>query len=366
MTEREIELLELLKENPMASQEELAKKMIISRSTVSVYITSLMKKGYIEGRKYVLSEDYIVCIGSVIVDITGYASEILTRRDKNPKALVKTSPGGVVRNIGENLGRMGVNVKVLSSLGDDYYSKIILDSCHEAGIDTREIRVVKDGSTALYISINQPNGELELGLTDMSITEYIDENYLKSKKQILERARAIVLSPDIPDKSMDYLHKNFYDVPKFIDVTSVDYAQKVATYSSMFHTIKANELEMEALTGIKLRDKSDLKKSAEAMLKKGVQHVYISLGNKGAFYMNKSGQMIFDKANPPENIVSATGAGDAFMAGIVYSYLNHFDSEKSIQFAGAASGLALASRFANNPEISASKVLDHMRRRGGI
>ena len=45
MTEREVEIFEILKNNPLISQDELAEQLMISRSGVATHIHNLMKKG---------------------------------------------------------------------------------------------------------------------------------------------------------------------------------------------------------------------------------------------------------------------------------------------------------------------------------
>ena len=72
MTQRERQILQLIEENPMISQEELAQKMGISRSSAAVHISNLMKKGYIAGKGYVLrSGTYVAVVGGVNIDIGG-------------------------------------------------------------------------------------------------------------------------------------------------------------------------------------------------------------------------------------------------------------------------------------------------------
>ena len=50
MTQRERQILRLIEANPMISQQELADKMGIARSSVAVHISNLTKKGYIAGK----------------------------------------------------------------------------------------------------------------------------------------------------------------------------------------------------------------------------------------------------------------------------------------------------------------------------
>ena len=50
MTQRERQILDLIAANPMISQQELADTLNITRSSVAVHISNLLKKGYIAGR----------------------------------------------------------------------------------------------------------------------------------------------------------------------------------------------------------------------------------------------------------------------------------------------------------------------------
>jgi pseudouridine kinase len=58
MTNREKQILELLKMNALIQQQELAETLGISRSTVAGHIIRLINKGYIEGRGYILAENH--------------------------------------------------------------------------------------------------------------------------------------------------------------------------------------------------------------------------------------------------------------------------------------------------------------------
>ena len=54
MTQRERQILQWIEENPMISQQELADRAGITRSSVAVHISNLMKKGYISGKGYII------------------------------------------------------------------------------------------------------------------------------------------------------------------------------------------------------------------------------------------------------------------------------------------------------------------------
>lgn len=85
MTQRERQLLNWIEENPLISQQELADKAGITRSSVAVHISNLMKKGYITGKGYIVhTAPYVTVVGGVNMDIGGWPGEVPVMRDSNP------------------------------------------------------------------------------------------------------------------------------------------------------------------------------------------------------------------------------------------------------------------------------------------
>ena len=69
-----------------------------------------------EDKKF--KDSYVLCIGGMNVDKKVNCSKISCSKTSNP-VVSSLSAGGVSRNIAENLGRLGLPVKMLSVAGDD-------------------------------------------------------------------------------------------------------------------------------------------------------------------------------------------------------------------------------------------------------
>lgn len=92
MTQRERQILQWIEADPMISQEALAERAGITRSSVAVHISNLMKKGYIAGKGYVLrSGTYAAVVGGVNVDIGGQSYAPLVARIPTPAACASAS-----------------------------------------------------------------------------------------------------------------------------------------------------------------------------------------------------------------------------------------------------------------------------------
>lgn len=359
MTNREREILNLIKENPMISQRDIADKLGIQRSSVAAHISNLTKKGLIKGKGYIISEgEYVVVIGGAGVDLIGFPTGKLILEDSNPGTL-KTSMGGVGRNIAENMARLGVSVKMLTAIGDDAYGHSIKNYCENVGMDFSYALTTKESSTASYVCIMDEEGDMKVALSNMEIVEKIDIDYINKNAKLIKGAKVIVIDTNLSKEVIDYIANNFYEKPLFVDTVSTVKSEKIASCVGKFHTIKPNKIEAEILSGIKISSDEDLIRAKDWFIEKGVENIFISLGKDGVFYgsKEKSGFMKIT----PEKMVNATGAGDAFMAGLVYSHVNDFEIEKTVKFSNAMAALAVISEETINPSISVEAVLRKMK-----
>jgi pseudouridine kinase len=357
MTQREQEILNMIEADPMISQQDLADALGITRSSVAVHISNLVKKGYIAGKGYVLrSGVYAAVVGGVNMDIGGRANGALVAADSNP-GTVTMSLGGVGRNIAHNLTLLGADVRMLTAFGDDLYGQKIASSCTELGIDMSHALRLPGESTSTYLYIAAPDGEMAMAISDMSVCERIDGEYLASNLPTLQNARVVVADANIPAQSLQYLAENCL-CPLFVDPVSTVKAEKIRPILHKIHTLKPNRLEAELLSGVPIRDKADVAKAAAVLLEKGVGRVFISLGADGVYAADHQ-QSAWLK-NLPGNMVNTTGCGDAFMAALVWSYLEGLDLEQSALAGLAAGSIAMESSQTINPNMSEENLRSRM------
>ena len=78
MTQRERQILKWIEENPLISQQELADKAGIARSSVAVHISNLMKQGHIAGKGYIVTPRRVFNITEVCVFVPDFDKESFT------------------------------------------------------------------------------------------------------------------------------------------------------------------------------------------------------------------------------------------------------------------------------------------------
>lgn len=353
LTQRELQILQLIEADPMIQQQDIADTLGIARSSVAVHISNLIKKGYIAGKGYVLrSGSYAVVVGGVNVDIGGRSFAPLISADSNP-GTVSVTLGGVGRNIAHNLSLLGADVRLLAAYGDDLHGQQVVSSCASLGIDLSRALKVPGGTTSTYLYLTDEQGEMALAVSDMSICEKITPEYLAENLSLLNNARVVVADANIPGESLRYLAETC-TAPLFVDPVSTTKAEKLRPILGRIHTLKPNKLEAELLSGVPIRNKADLKKAAEALLGTGLQRIFISLGADGALAADSRGCHWLK--NIPGHMVNTTGCGDAFMAAIVWAYLEGMGLEESARAGLAAGSIALESSQTINPDMSAQAL----------
>ncbi|MGL6023860.1 MAG: PfkB family carbohydrate kinase, partial [Cetobacterium sp.] len=123
-----------------------------------------------------------------------------------------------------------------------------------------------------------------------------------------------------------------------------------------FHTIKPNRVEAEVLSGMKINTREDLEKVGQYFLSLGIKNVFISLDADGIYYTNglESGTL---KATDV-TVKNVTGAGDSFVAGLGYGYMNSLTIKEIVKFSMAMSIVTISHEETIHPNMGHKLIND--------
>ena len=292
---------------------------------------------------------YAVVCGGVNIDIGAHSFAPLRAKDSNP-GKVELSLGGVGRNIAHNMRLLGVPTYLLTAVGGDSRASQVEESCKELGIVLKELSVKAEEA----IFVGDSDGDMAIAVSDMEICKKLTPDYFASQLDLLNGAAAVVVDANLPRESIAYLVEHC-TAPLFVDPVSTVKAEKLQGLLSHVHTLKPNRIEAELLSGVKITDDATLYQAAQALLDQGVQRVFLSLGGDGVFAAQQ-GETHLEPICKAE-MRNATGAGDAMMASLVWSFLAGRNLAESCAAGTAAAAIAVESEETINPNISAEAVL---------
>lgn len=299
----------------------------------------------------------IILVGGINIDIEGSPYAALRPADSNP-GKVEISYGGVGRNIVENIARLGGDVGMISLTGDDAMGKDAKKHLEGLGVDVRYVEQIPGENTGMYLSILNDANDMELAICNMDIFKRITPEFLEERVPYLEKARVVGVDCNLEFEALDYITSRL-DVPLFLEPVSAAKAERVKLIIGRFHTIKPNRIEAEMLSGIKIDNDDALREAAEWFCNQGVKRVFISLGERGAYYKDADGEGLV--APKLVKLVSATGAGDAFSSAILYGHVNGLTAKEITEMGMACSSIAVETKTAVNPAMSLEAVRDRMK-----
>ena len=361
MTQRERQILEWIRQDPMISQQELAEKAGITRSSAAVHISNLMKKGYIAGRGYLLREEkYIVVVGGVNMDIGAVSADRLVARDSNP-GRVTTSLGGVGRNIAHNLCLLGEQTAMVTVLGQDAFAQSVQENAADIGLDLHHSATIPGGRTGTYLFIDDSDGDMALAVNDMAIYDHMTPEFLRQRLDFINGADLVVLETNLPEDSIRWLCDNCR-APILADPVSTIKAEKLRPVLGKLAALKPNRLEAELLSGMSIRTPEDAAQAARRLLDTGLGTVYISLGAEGIYAADRQGSTAWVPCARC-HVANATGGGDAVAAALAARMVLGDSLADTARWAVGAGALACEAETTINPAMCWDNIETILNRR---
>lgn len=341
LTEREEQILKLLVNEPMLSQDQLAERLDISRSAAAVHISNLIKKGYILGRGYVFNHDKkIVVVGGANYDLIGVTSRKIALKTSNPGKIMNTI-GGVGRNIAENLAKLKVPTTLLSVVGKDGHGDSILKRTKEGGVDITQILRTDKYPSGTYVAILDENNDLGLAVADMDIIDLIDRGFIQERLYAIKNATMVVCDTNLPKETLDFLGDHCKEINAIfvVEPVSVEKASKAKDILHLIDIFTPNKEEMESICGFSIENEMDYQKAGQFALQQGIKILLLKIGAKGLYIHSEEFKGLLE--SKASKIVDVTGAGDSLVGGFIASLYHGYSLEKACQYALAAAAYTL-------------------------
>lgn len=365
LTQREREIVDLLRLDPLLDAAALAERLGTTKASVAVHLSHLAKKGVILGRGYLLRRDSrsVVVVGGANMDIKAHSRDPAVLRTSNPGAAV-TTPGGVGRNIAENLARLGSPTHLVAPVGRDAFGEELVAATRAAGVVVDHM-VTTDDPTGTYLAVMESDGELLVAVSNMSCTDNLTVRQLAPARDLIAHCDLLVIEGNIPPAPvvwlLDYATATGVDV--VIDPVSVAKAAALAPALTQERPVLAltpNQDELAAIVGRRVpHTPASVAKAARELHGRGVQHVWVRRGLAGSTLSSRDEQSrvtVTHLPAPCTEVVDVTGAGDAMTAAFVHALLRGDSAQDATAFGQMAAALTVASPETVRPDISTRLV----------
>ena len=230
-------------------------------------------------------------------------------------------------------------------------------------MDISRVLWLEDVGSSGYVAVLDERGDMLLGMSDMRILESIPDSYLAEHADLLKAADAVVCDACLPLNRLEQvLDLAGAGTPVLIDPVSTAYARRMKPLAGRFAVMKPNEVELAVLAGLPTDTEAEIERACEELLRQGTRCVAVSRGDKGCYYADAEGTRLFRALHPVEQMVNATGAGDAFLAGLTHGLVRGLPVPERLDYALASGITAILSMTTINPNMSDALVRANMER----
>lgn len=250
--------------------------------------------------------------------------------------------------------QLGADVALITRLGDDHYGRAYRRYMIEKGLHPKSIFLDKKVPTGIaFIELN-PDGENRIVVAQGS-NRCLSTDDLKKCSPLFKKTKIFVAQLEIPFETVTMGLKMAKDSGAFTLLNPSPSRPLSPKILSLTDFLVPNELEAQALSGMKMREDQDLPQIAAKLLKRGVKNVVITLGSKGLYFKNQQ-EEIWMKAFKVR-VVDTTAAGDAFMGGLACALFENRPIREALRFANAAGALA-TTKLGAQPSLPSRKQIE--------
>jgi len=251
---------------------------------------------------------------------------------------IRFFPGGSGANIASNCAMLGFNAIYLGVIGKDFSAQICIDDLKRRGVDLSHLRQTDEDCTAFSVILKTEWGK------DRSILAYKGANNLLNPEDVKEH-----LFKDISAFAWTSLtsENGCRAIEKAISLTknngglvfaapSMSIIKNNPNWAKILIT-NSDVVSMNAEEAEEFTNESDRYYAAKKIYEMGPRLVSITDGAKGSLLTD--GKKVVRSGIYKVKVMDTTGAGDAFLTGLLVSKLNNYPLDKMTQLATAMSSL---------------------------
>jgi fructokinase len=298
----------------------------------------------------------VVALGELLIDFTPAG------KSENGNTLFEMNPGGAPANVLTVVTKLGGKSAFIGKVGDDQFGHFLRQVLENNNIETKGLKnTILANTTLAFVHLDKsgersftfyrnPGADMMLNNDDIDLS-LIDNSkifHFGSLSLTDEPSRTATLT------ALKYAKRNNKIISYDPNWRPTLWKDEKSAKKEMFFPLKYVDIvklsleEMQFLTG-----ESNIQIASDILYNMGIKLVLVTLGQDGCYYKHSSGYGQIPAYSV--DVVDTTGAGDAFLGGVLYNIskigyslekVSRREIEKIIEFSNAVGGLCTTKKGA--------------------
>lgn len=267
-------------------------------------------------------------IGSSSIDLVVTASKRPNQGETIIGESFKTVPGGKGANQAVAAARLGAEVYMVGSVGDDEFGKQIVNNFTSNGVITTYVKPVTHSETGTA-HITLADGDNSI-IVVKGANNYVTPELVEKALDVIRKSDIVLIQQEIPEETVEYVTDICFanDVPLILNPAPARPISKAVIEKVAYLT--PNESEAAILFE---------NKDIHEILKEFPNKLLVTEGKNGVRYFDGKNENLIPSY--PVETVDTTGAGDTFNAAFAVAVAEGKSMEDSIRFANRAASLSV-------------------------
>jgi ribokinase len=257
-----------------------------------------------------------------------------------------TVQGGKGANQAVAAARAGGDVTFIACVGNDSFGQQAIEAYRCDGINTDCILRIEGVATGVALINVSDSGENSISVAP-GANGKLSVQMLDDHKEVILSSDIVLIQLEIPIETVYHAIRMAHSANIPVVLNPAPAREIAPEILSMLTLVTPNEHEASLLSGI-WPEARDEKESALEIQKQGVKKVIVTIGSKGAYYLDGENSGIVEGVNV--KAVDTTAAGDTFNGYLVVEMAKGKSLTEAIDIANKAAAISVT-RFGAQPSI---------------
>ncbi len=303
----------------------------------------------------------ICVIGSINMDLVASMEHFPTPGEAVICGSFNEYTGGKGANQAIGLGKLKSDVSFIGKVGNDDYGVSLLKNLRDNNVNIDYVYKSDSINSGISLILINSNGQNSIAHFPGANSKLNLEDIGKAA-DMLNASDIILLQLEIPLDLDFHIIKKYSKKGKTIILDPAPFSTIPDDIFPHVSVITPNRVEMEQLTGIKIKNSTDSLKASGILLDKGSGSVINKLDDYGVSIMNKDFNTFIDSLKV--KAIDTVGAGDAFNAGLAYGLSKDNDLISSAKMANLVGAISVTKKGAQNSLPTIEEIKEFISEKG--